>query len=505
MARPGVAVAALTLAAFVLRALTLGQSPFGDELFTLAVIADGPGGVLEGIERHELNPPLFYYLAALGSETGDPLIWARLPSLVLGTASVPLVWVLGRRTVGDAAGAVAAGFLALSPFLLFYATEARGYAAAMFFVLGSTVALLAALRSGGLGAWVIFWAASTAALYTHYTAAFPLAVQAGWALFAHRERWRGLVIAEVAVAVAWLPWLPRFLDQSDAPALITGVSLRTFLESVSRAAAGQPFVSLGDFLGGLARAALALAALAALAGAGFTLVRRRHIRPSPGLVLVVALALAAPVGILAQGIATGEGLLYARNMSVSIPAGALLAGAVVVTAPRPLALLAGVATMLVLAYGALKLLDPEWQRPNTRAAAHYVDDRAAPGDPVVQVPGYLLFATAGPAAETLLVETPLAHDIDRYFERPHRLVGLEGFRRRPPDTVEAVASPRAWEEGRRAGRVFVLGVNGRKKLPLPARLGLARPPSGEGWRLAGRRTFDGFVDVSVLTYAPERP
>ena len=205
---------ALTAVAFVLRAVGLGQGPFGDELFTVAVIGDGPGGVLDGIDRYEQNPPLYYYLSVLAPEASDPLLWPRVLSLLFATASVPLVFVLGRRTVGTVPGLIAAGILALSPFLIFYGTEARGYAAAMLFVLASTVALLAALRSGSVGHWALFWAASTAAMYTHYTSAFALAAQAVWALCAHPQRWRGLVVAELAVA--W-PGSPGCRGSSTRP------------------------------------------------------------------------------------------------------------------------------------------------------------------------------------------------------------------------------------------------------------------------------------------------
>ena len=69
--------------------------------------------------------------------------------------------------------------------MIYYSTEARSYGLVVFFVLLSTAALLRALDGGGVGWWVLYGAASCAAMYSHYTAAFALAGQALWALWAN--------------------------------------------------------------------------------------------------------------------------------------------------------------------------------------------------------------------------------------------------------------------------------------------------------------------------------
>ena len=56
---------------------------------------------------------------------GDSTVLVRLPSLVLGTAAIPVVFLLGRRVAGTRVGLFAAAILALSPFAIFYSTEAR--------------------------------------------------------------------------------------------------------------------------------------------------------------------------------------------------------------------------------------------------------------------------------------------------------------------------------------------------------------------------------------------
>ena len=53
--------------------------------------------------RCENTPPLHFTLAWLTSQFGDPAATIRLPSIVFGAATVPVVYAFGRRTVGRSA------------------------------------------------------------------------------------------------------------------------------------------------------------------------------------------------------------------------------------------------------------------------------------------------------------------------------------------------------------------------------------------------------------------
>ena len=52
-------------------------------------------------------------------------------------------------------------------------------------------------------------------LYTHYTGVFAIAAQAAWAFWAGRERLRQVALANAAVAVAYLAWVPSFFNQRE--------------------------------------------------------------------------------------------------------------------------------------------------------------------------------------------------------------------------------------------------------------------------------------------------
>ena len=177
------AVGLLTLLALGLRLTGIGDSLFGDELFLYTAVHDHSlHEIYVTVRETEKTPPLGFVLGWLlaRGRYADELV--RVPSLLASVAAVPLVFALGARTVGRPAALVAAAWLALSPFQIFYGSETRVYAQVTTFVLLSTLALLLALEDGRRRWWVLYAAAAAAAIYSHYIAVMILAPQAVWAL-----------------------------------------------------------------------------------------------------------------------------------------------------------------------------------------------------------------------------------------------------------------------------------------------------------------------------------
>ena len=83
---------------------------------------------------------------------------------------------------------MAAALVALSPFMIYYSTEARGYQLAIALLLASTFCLLRAVDDDGRAGGSSTPPARALRCYTHYTAAFVLAAQACWAFWAHPAR-----------------------------------------------------------------------------------------------------------------------------------------------------------------------------------------------------------------------------------------------------------------------------------------------------------------------------
>ena len=343
------AVGGLTLLGFALRLADFNQSLFADELSTYWIVhGRSLGSVVSHVRSNdEITPPLFFVLGWLTLKLGSAPEWVRLPSLIAGTLSIPLIYALGVRTVGRLAGLLGAAIMALSPFMIYYSTEARSYAVMIALLIGSTLALLAAVRGGGARWWAVYALCSCATLYSHYTAVFALAAQFLWVLWAHRETLRPLLVANVAVLVGFAPWIPGFIADNNSPTTDLLSRLQPFtLDAVTRAfenwSVGYPYSSVDTLPGALAWSLIAagvLVAATACAVRGWRWLRgptagvRRAARRAPsGVVLIAMLALATPVGEAIVSAIGPTQVLGARNLNASWPGLALGIGALVTAA-----------------------------------------------------------------------------------------------------------------------------------------------------------------------------
>ena len=109
------------------------------------------------------------------------------------------------RTVGRGAALVAATLTTLSPFMIFYSAEARGYGVLMALLLLSTLTLLIAVDDGRARWWVAYGVCVCLAAYTHYTAVFVLAAQLGWAFWVHPRARRPLLLSTALAALVVRP------------------------------------------------------------------------------------------------------------------------------------------------------------------------------------------------------------------------------------------------------------------------------------------------------------
>jgi mannosyltransferase len=174
------------------------------------------------------NPPLYYSVLHGWLRFGDGEAALRVPSMVFGVLTIPLVYALGRTIRDHRLGIVAALLFAISPFQVWYSQEARGYS---LVTLGATSAMLGVAfllrhpdRSGSLrtSGWalLVYVLGTTAALLAHDTAVFlPIGanlLMLGW-WWAHGREPRGFLrnwlLAQIAVICLWASWLPAYLHQ----------------------------------------------------------------------------------------------------------------------------------------------------------------------------------------------------------------------------------------------------------------------------------------------------
>ena len=120
---PLLAVLALTALGAALRFPTLDRQSFWlDELVTVSLLDRGLGDVLHEIPRTEATPFVYYVVAWLwGSVFGLGEVGIRSLSALAGTATIPVAYGAGAVLASRRAGLVAAGLVAVNPFLVWYA------------------------------------------------------------------------------------------------------------------------------------------------------------------------------------------------------------------------------------------------------------------------------------------------------------------------------------------------------------------------------------------------
>ena len=302
------AAATAVVASIVLRFWTTSDL-WLDEALTVN-IARLPLGDIPDALRHDGAPPLYYFLLhgwiQLFGE-GDAAV--RALSGLFGVATLPVVWLAGRRLAGRQVAWIALLLLATSPFGIRFSTETRMYSLVTLLTLVGYLALRSALDSPTLPRLAAVGVITGLLLLTQYWAIYLLIATAIPLLVIVRHKHSNAAAARRAIAamaagcVLFLPWVPIFLSQLRHTGTPWGEppSLRALVNAVSEFAGGV--TSAGR---GLAIVIFALAALALFGRAidGRHIELDLHTRPlGRGLAVVIGATLLIAVGI---GLATGS-------------------------------------------------------------------------------------------------------------------------------------------------------------------------------------------------------
>jgi hypothetical protein len=365
-----------------------------DEALSVS-IARLPLADLPDALRQDGAPPLYYvllhgWMRVWGS--GDLAV--RSLSGLMATATLPLIWLAGRRVGTRATAWAAALLLASSPFAVRYATETRMYALVLLLTLAGHLVLTRALERPSPARLAAVAAVTAALLYTHYWSLFLLAVVATWLLVRARRmvaaRW---CLAAVGVGgIAFLPWLPIFLFQAR----------HTGTPWVLPAAAGLLPETIGSFAGSRTDAgsflevlyvALLVLGLFARAVDGWRTELTTRVRPAArplAAVVGATLVLGWAVGVLSDSAFTP------RYTTVVLGSFLLLLALGVGNIASPRARRVALTTAVALGLLA-SAVNVDALRTQGSLVASTVSRQGEPGDVVAYCPDHL-----GPSAHRLL-------------------------------------------------------------------------------------------------------
>ncbi|HLG68943.1 MAG TPA: glycosyltransferase family 39 protein, partial [Chloroflexota bacterium] len=401
-------IAGLSLASFALRTWWLARQSFWlDEGFSAALSAGPLWYIAQQSFTVEPNPPLYFLLlhvwrlAAGSSEFG-----IRFLSVIPAVATIPLLYVLGRRLAGRVVGLVAMSLGCVNPYLVWFAQEARMYSWALLWTTLAAYGLVRALSSGRRTDWALFAAANLLAVYTHLYAVFVVGaeglyllvrlamawqrpaetgVKAELARIERRRMGAGLV-AVLAPAVLFLPWfisITTYSGESSTWRGFIGVWDMLRVLGVNFASQGHLPGSLDDWFASL---------LVLIAAYGLVLgSRRRNLSPPASSFSLLGCWLLLPIaGVYLASFK--EPLFSPRYFIVVLPALLLLAAAGLAWLPKA-ARLAGLA---VLAAGSTWALErgqtvPSYAKEDYRLAASYIGARSSAADDIALVANYIVY------------------------------------------------------------------------------------------------------------------
>jgi hypothetical protein len=287
------------------------------------------GTIARDLRRTDVHPPVYFWAVALWRRmAGDGLFAARLLSVGFSLAALALVGVVAWQVSISPALAM---LLTLGCYGFVYTgSVTRGFALAQMLNIGGVACVLAARgrRGYGLAAGSVFGAAAAA----NYLAVF---VAAGVALARPRA-------VRFSFLLGFLPFLALdawyFAAQHDSRVgQFPPFRLLDYLGRLAGYTAANVFGGLPLYLPDAARpsAELGLAALM-LALAGLVILRWRHIGTRACRHILVAAALAPPVGLLGLGVVFNNTPIELRYLSFATPFMALLvAGAMASVCVEP--------------------------------------------------------------------------------------------------------------------------------------------------------------------------
>ncbi len=202
----------IVLLSFLVRAISLDlQSLWRDEVDVLRFATQPLIELLRNFTLAEHNGPLYYILMRGWLRLAGTSEFAlRFIALICGVLSIALIWRVARPLIGQHAALLTTLLAAISPYLVWYAQDAKMYAAFTMLILLASWCAERAIQTGQGVWWGGFAFAVSLSLYIHLLAVLMIPLYALmlfiWPSALHRRR-HGLI----ALGFVTLPYLPLAL------------------------------------------------------------------------------------------------------------------------------------------------------------------------------------------------------------------------------------------------------------------------------------------------------
>ncbi len=209
----------------VLRLININQSLWLDEA-TSVLVARGFSfsEIITRFSPGDFHPPLYYFLLKIWIGIfGATEIGARSFSVVLGSLTVFVVYLIGKKLKGEKAGLLTGFLLATAPLHIYYSQEARMYAFSAFLSSVVVLFLLLVLKKSEFKNWVGFTVSAILLLYTHYVAILLLVAifiyLSVWERKFFKKEFGKWVTSGFIIIASFALWFPILSQQFQAAQL----------------------------------------------------------------------------------------------------------------------------------------------------------------------------------------------------------------------------------------------------------------------------------------------
>lgn len=348
-----------------------------DEGFS-AFLGQAPGANFIGLIWYsELNMALYYALLRLWMQFGHSEFAVRLLSVLLATATLPVVYFLGKRLFGGRTGLIASLLLAVHPFHFALAQSARSYALVILMICLASLFFLRGVDHPSGGNWMAYALFAAAAVYSHFLALLVIVAHVASLAFLPRRSvpWKWVLTAWAVLGLLLLPAAVFLLRHRDA-ANIAWVGALSFEQAkyvlYSLTLSKWRWLAYG----------------AAWVLAGWYTFRRTADQSAWPLWFTTSWLVVPPAITIAGSLL--QPILVERYLAVCIPAAVLLAADGIARVAQRRVIVGGALLLLILFYSASSIrfyirkaeFDENW-----REATAIVLAGANPGDEVVIVEG----------------------------------------------------------------------------------------------------------------------
>lgn len=215
----------ILLVGLILRLVNLNQSLWLDEAINAVFVRSlDLKSLIFNYSLSDFHPPLYHILMkGWVILFGSSEIALRMPSVILGVASIYVIYKIGKKLFDEKTALVAATLLATAPLHIYYSQEARMYMLASFFATVSVYFFISLIKEDKLKNWAGFIISTALLLYSDYLPYLMILVYLFY-LFLYKKSikkptMRSFVPAFLLIALIILPWFLIFPKQ-----LATGLS-----------------------------------------------------------------------------------------------------------------------------------------------------------------------------------------------------------------------------------------------------------------------------------------